>query len=523
MPNHVRLKFKDKNKKCSGEKVAEIAYGKFNVPFSRIYPTDDGFKAVCNNDQECDKLLTTEAIKQFSNIGLAVFMPPEIKAKRSLFARQVDHNIGKHTASQIKEEIEDKNHGMSITEIIKIKDYTHVFKIVFAETAMADKTLQHGLHLFNLSITPSQFERERFINVQTCFNCYTYNSHSTANCPQSNQLVCSECAEVGHKYTQCNNSYKGCINCKLAGKPHNHRTLAMSCPIKKEKIKEIEQREKDKQTQKAHAPYAAAVKAVIKETTAPSTAPTQTIQLSEISHLQIMTAVIHAHIMNISNPGTYERELNDMLRLNNLPAVKVPNTPNSSRIFNATATTELIQKLKDGNVEERNKDEGNEMESEHTELEGATGGTTQQEILESTTDSNNDSTSEEEGSTTSEDESTGAKPKQKKKDNKQTNITEGLDAGITIYVNENDHLPTSKLSLDRIINGIENGRYKWTHQEKEQSDATVYDLLKTGKIRIHNKSFKKQTSKEFKKIKNGTKIQSPKNQPATRRSRVKIA
>ena len=48
-------------------------------------------------------------------------MPPEIKAKRTLFAWKVDYEIGKHSPTEIKDEIENKNYGIKVSEIVKIK------------------------------------------------------------------------------------------------------------------------------------------------------------------------------------------------------------------------------------------------------------------------------------------------------------------------------------------------------------------------------------------------------------------
>ena len=52
------------------------------------------------------------------------------------------------------------------------------------------------------------------------------------------QMSCSECGGDDHKWTECRNENKKCLNC---GGPH--RTLAMACPVKKEKIREKRQAE----------------------------------------------------------------------------------------------------------------------------------------------------------------------------------------------------------------------------------------------------------------------------------------
>ena len=43
--------------------------------------------------------------------------------------------------------------------------------------------------------------------------------------------------------------------------------------------------------------------------------------------------MLHAHFINMANPGSYEKELNMMLKLNNLPEIKAPQNPPSAKIL----------------------------------------------------------------------------------------------------------------------------------------------------------------------------------------------
>lgn len=46
-----------------------------------------------------------------------------------------------------------------------------------------------------------------------------------------------------------------------------------------------------------------------------------------------MTCLMYAHVQNIGKPGSFEEELNKMLAANELPTVKVPDTPNSKELI----------------------------------------------------------------------------------------------------------------------------------------------------------------------------------------------
>lgn len=72
---------------------------------------------------------------------------------------------------------------MKVKEVIKIKDFTHIFKIVCEEAAMAERALSEGLLLFNMVATTDQIEREIYVPILTCYNCYRYEDHSAKDCP----------------------------------------------------------------------------------------------------------------------------------------------------------------------------------------------------------------------------------------------------------------------------------------------------------------------------------------------------
>ena len=46
---------------------------------------------------------------------------------------------------------------------------------------------------------------------------YKYEDHTTSDCPQKDVKVCSNCAETGHTYRECQNCQNAkartCVNC----------------------------------------------------------------------------------------------------------------------------------------------------------------------------------------------------------------------------------------------------------------------------------------------------------------------
>jgi len=72
---------------------------------------------------------------------------------------------------------------------------------------------------------------------------------------------------------------------------------------------------------------------------------------------------MHAHVMNMAEPGTYAIELNKILKLNNLPCINAPQNPPSKKIFTTVTQIEEDNKQEEENIEE------NEAEEQVTENE----------------------------------------------------------------------------------------------------------------------------------------------------------
>lgn len=333
MATKVRLKFINRQSPPNRSLVLQTAATLLNSPFTRLFDTGDGFKAVCRNQDDVDKILSIKGMTELKKIGLQVVTPPEIRARRSVFVRQLDHDFGKNTAEEIKQELEDKNEWMKIDEVVKIGTYTHVIKIRFMETSMADKALSTGFLGFNLSVAPEQIKREQFVNLLICFACYKYESHATADCPNKATKLCSNCAEDGHIYKDCpNTNATNCLNCVRENRPeaNTHRTMAMSCPVKKRMIRTKQDEEKQREENKQNTTYAKIAQQAVKQAqSAPS--PTTTIEIGNKTDYQVMVCLLYAHVMNLANPGTFEQEMNILLKLNGMPEMKFPPNPDSGK------------------------------------------------------------------------------------------------------------------------------------------------------------------------------------------------
>lgn len=73
--------------------------------------------------------------------------------------------------------------------------------------------------------------------------------------------------------------------------------------------------------------------------------------------------MLNTHFLNTANPGSYEKELNKGLKANNLPTIKVPTMPDSTKILKA-----FMPEVKQ-TEEEGGDDEGEEMEENEERVE----------------------------------------------------------------------------------------------------------------------------------------------------------
>lgn len=167
-----------------------------------------------------------------------------------------------------------------------------------------------------------------------CFKCYALESHTTNQCPTPSKLICSECSATDHYFKDCKNSFKKCVNC--AGP---HRTTSMICPKRKNIVA---MKTKNSHTHQGQT-YSSAVSQGGK-----MGIPTQQQGMTQINidskmGFEVMTCIIHAHVINMGCPGSFNATLKDMFKRNNLPEMEFPPNPPSSQILGATVSASSLR------------------------------------------------------------------------------------------------------------------------------------------------------------------------------------
>lgn len=320
----ARIKIKHPTQTQDDKRALLSILGNHNVFATKVAYARDGFIILTSLESETDSLFSEECLQSLQSKNFQPLIPPELKAKRTILLFSIDAQAMNHTPEHITTEIYRVNEFTQnkILSVFKFPN-NNILKITFTETAPAQKSKEQGIKLYNTRVPPHQIKEEEFIPIKTCLHCYKLADHYTNQCPSPKERkVCSECSEEGHTWKQCTANYKKCLNCN-----GNHSTLAYKCPTKKAALQAAREEIKAKQNQT----YSSTL-----TTTNLATSQNTPIlpAFSKDTSTKILACMIHAHLVNIAEPGSYQNELNKVLDANSLPTIIIPDTPNSREIIN---------------------------------------------------------------------------------------------------------------------------------------------------------------------------------------------
>ena len=267
-------------------------------------------------------------------MGFEIRIPIEYSAMKTIVVKEVDSIIDEYTEPEIKESIETVNEWAKVAEIFKFSTTSKMIKVQFTNTGMANRAVKEGIIILNQRIPARRVEREIFVNLKTCNNCYKYD-HDTKNCTMEKQTLCAYCGEKGHKQSECLSMTPKCINC---GDPH--RTLAAQCPIRKglikTKRKEVRQRSRSRSRSQLRVNTQTTTEAPYAEMAAGGAVPkrrTEQINVScepEMKRITtiILSSIVYSQYKEMTEPGTFQQNMDTMFKENGLQKVKFPKQTN---------------------------------------------------------------------------------------------------------------------------------------------------------------------------------------------------
>ena len=191
-----------------------------------------------------------------------------------------------------------------------------------------------------------------------------------------------------------------------------------------------------------------------------------------MDYAKIFTCIMHAHLNNIAESGSYNNELNRLLQMNNLPKINTPPNPPSAKIINN------LNKQKSNIVEE-----GEEEEVMEAAYSSQVQNEQEQPIIE--------------GKLTNKERS-----RSRQRKNTENETIKDTDIGLTIYTSESNGWPRETLTRKKLMENIDNKLYVVKYESKDIDYFAILDLLNKGKIEL-TKCWKTIEDAQFRKLRPG--------------------
>ena len=182
--------------------------------------------------EHIETVISDENKQVFDQNGFDSVTPIEFDAMRSVVVRHIDKVITEYRDEEIIESINQVNIWADVDSIVRIHPNGRLLKVKFKSISMVQTALAEGMVVLHQRINAKNIEKEIFICLTPCYNCFKYN-HKTREFPQESRVLCSFCSGEGHKYSECTSQNPKCLICG-----GNHRTLVAVYRVRRELIKE---------------------------------------------------------------------------------------------------------------------------------------------------------------------------------------------------------------------------------------------------------------------------------------------
>lgn len=238
MANRVKFEFLRNLKKTEVELLNIV-----QTHCPSLTPTDCyigrnfGLVTFCN--PECvNQLFTANMKEKFQSDNLNPKPPSTYYSERTIYAGNIRPFIANSDGKTLIADFNQSNKNMTAVSIFVIptyNEYRFKLKIVLENKDQAERALIEGIRIKGMLIEQQYIQKEKSINIDQCFKCFSFR-HLTNKCDSEKQ-ICSICAGE-HHFQSCQHKGKSekvqCINCN-----GQHIAVAKSCPVRKEKLKEI--------------------------------------------------------------------------------------------------------------------------------------------------------------------------------------------------------------------------------------------------------------------------------------------
>ena len=112
----------------------------------------------------------------FREEGYEVILPIEYNAMKTVVVKSIDYMVDSYTDQEVTESIEDLNEGLKVEDIYRIPT-----------TSKTQTALTKGLVVLHQFIPANKIEKEIFIKLTPCRNCFGY-EHKEKDCPNEKKM-----------------------------------------------------------------------------------------------------------------------------------------------------------------------------------------------------------------------------------------------------------------------------------------------------------------------------------------------
>ena len=352
------------NKKTSKVRKKELweLLGNMGIQPHRIHDGNNAYFVIVNQE-EVEKILSEKTTQNLMAKDYKVLTPIEHNASKTIIIRRLDAIIDEYNDEELVESLETNNEWLKLEDLYRFETTAKIIKIRCQSITMVDKAVAEGLFITNQRVKPSQVEREIFIKITPCNNCFCYD-HTTNRCPHERLTLCSNCGANDHRNKNCKVDIHKCLNC---GGPH--RTLAATCSVRKNimKDKRTELRARSRSRTRniqAGTTTKTTTDSSYRNAASQGTGAIPKMEKNEMKVIvtKVVSAVVYSHYMEAMQPGTFQRNMDEIFKKNGLPRVLFPteiDTENVMEVFRDITREEEERQI----VDELEKEKEEEMET----------------------------------------------------------------------------------------------------------------------------------------------------------------
>lgn len=231
-------------------------FGSINTYVRKVHDARGAFYAIVDENQ-LEDILTEQNKDEFRRQGFELLDPIEFNSLKTAVVRGLDSMIGGYSDDEIVENIHQLNDWAEVESVYRLPTTSKILKVKFKNQTMVQTALKKGMVILYQNIPHYNIEREVFVKLQPCTNCFKYD-HRVKDCSEPKTMKCTFCSGP-HKQSECREKTPRCINCG-----GEHRVYAAACPTRKKLIKERSKAIRDRSRSRSRNPpqtYAAAAAA----------------------------------------------------------------------------------------------------------------------------------------------------------------------------------------------------------------------------------------------------------------------